>query len=75
MEVPDSEVPRLVKGSKHAYVAWILYILLIWSLKAVLLLLYTKLAFVIPFDRLAMLDLLIFVTGWGFGGRKGLQNL
>ncbi|KAI1505685.1 hypothetical protein F5X99DRAFT_215397 [Biscogniauxia marginata] len=43
MEIPDSEVPQIVKGSKHAYVAWVFYILLIWSLKAVLLFLYNRL--------------------------------
>ncbi|KAI0144498.1 hypothetical protein GGR57DRAFT_517974 [Xylariaceae sp. FL1272] len=35
--IPDSEVPRLVEGSKQAYAAWIFYILVIWAMKAVLL--------------------------------------
>ncbi|KAI0011512.1 hypothetical protein F4779DRAFT_615534 [Xylariaceae sp. FL0662B] len=43
LEVPDSDVPRLIEGSKHAYAAWVFYILLIWSLKAVLLFLYNRL--------------------------------
>ncbi|KAI1640577.1 hypothetical protein F4809DRAFT_589372 [Biscogniauxia mediterranea] len=41
--IPDSEVPRIIKGSKHAYVAWVFYILLIWTLKMVLLFLYNRL--------------------------------
>ena len=46
MAVPDDEVPQLVKGSKHAYVAWVFYIALIWSLKGVLLFFYNRLTFV-----------------------------
>lgn len=46
LKVLDSEVPKLVKGSKHAYVAWVFHILLIWSLRGVLLFLYNRLTFV-----------------------------
>ncbi|KAI9926619.1 hypothetical protein ASPWEDRAFT_187222 [Aspergillus wentii DTO 134E9] len=40
--IPDSQVPQLVKGSKHAYAAWIFYILLVWSLKGVVIFLYSR---------------------------------
>ena len=45
MQVPDSEVPRLIKGSKLAFAAWIFYIGLVWSLKAVLLFLYNRMTY------------------------------
>jgi hypothetical protein len=43
MEVPDSEVPKLVLGSKLAFLNWLWYISFLWCLKAVLLDLYYKL--------------------------------
>ncbi|KAH9906912.1 hypothetical protein F4778DRAFT_778344 [Xylariomycetidae sp. FL2044] len=61
LEVPDSEVPRLVEGSKHAYAAWIFYIVLIWVLKGVLLLLYNKLTMGLWQHKLAKLMMVISV--------------
>lgn len=46
MQVPDSEVPKLILGSKLAFMNWIWYLCYIWCLKAVLLCLYNKLTFV-----------------------------
>ncbi|KAH7118298.1 hypothetical protein EDB81DRAFT_952672 [Dactylonectria macrodidyma] len=59
LEVPDNEVPRLVKGSKHAFVAWVFYILLIWSLKGVLLFLYNRLTMGLRQQKLARLMIVV----------------
>lgn len=48
MAIPDEDLPRLIKGSQHAFMAWVCYIVLIWNLKGVLLLLYSRLTFVTP---------------------------
>ncbi|KAI1139214.1 hypothetical protein F5Y05DRAFT_341416 [Hypoxylon sp. FL0543] len=52
LEVPDSEVPRLILGSKLAYSAWVFYILGIWTLKGVLLCLYNRLTMGLQQQRL-----------------------
>lgn len=48
MQVPDSQVPKLVLGSKLAFTNWIWYLCYIWCLKGVLLCLYNKLTCVSP---------------------------
>ncbi|KAE8154453.1 hypothetical protein BDV25DRAFT_126534 [Aspergillus avenaceus] len=40
--VRDSEVPLLEKGSQLAFAAWVFYILLVWSLKGVVIFLYSR---------------------------------
>ncbi|GAB1742842.1 hypothetical protein NU219Hw_g8549t1 [Hortaea werneckii] len=42
MQVPAEDVSRLTLGSKIAFMNWLWYISLLWSLKGVLLTLYTK---------------------------------
>lgn len=52
MQVPDSQVPQLVLGSKLAFMNWIWYLCYIWCLKGVLLCLYNKLTLVYPITLL-----------------------
>ncbi|KAI3323400.1 hypothetical protein HD806DRAFT_535225 [Xylariaceae sp. AK1471] len=59
LAVPDGDVPRLAEGSKLAYAAWIFFILLIWTLKGVLLLLYNRLTMGLWQHNLARLMLLV----------------
>ena len=74
MELPDSEVPSLVLGSKLAFMNWIWYLCFIWSLKGILLNLYAKMAYVLSItfteakeaDIRRCLDLV-------FGSRNGLS--
>ncbi|KAL2860814.1 uncharacterized protein BJX67DRAFT_386262 [Aspergillus lucknowensis] len=40
--VPDHMVPRIRKGSQLAFAAWVFYILLVWSLKGVVIFLYSR---------------------------------
>ncbi|BCR98263.1 uncharacterized protein AKAW2_31582A [Aspergillus luchuensis] len=42
-EVPDDQVPSLTKGSIYAFLAWLSYILMVWSFKGVLVFLYNRL--------------------------------
>jgi hypothetical protein len=46
LEVPDSKMPKMILGSKLAFMNWIWYISYLWSLKGVLLCLYWKLTLV-----------------------------
>lgn len=46
MQVPDTQVPKLVLGSKLAFMNWIWYLCYVWCLKGVLLCLYNKLTYV-----------------------------
>ncbi|KAJ5661187.1 uncharacterized protein N7484_000559 [Penicillium longicatenatum] len=43
LEVPDRQMPKMILGSKLAFMNWIWYISYLWSLKGVLLCLYWKL--------------------------------
>ncbi|KAL4938769.1 hypothetical protein BDV06DRAFT_231539 [Aspergillus oleicola] len=43
MQVPESQIPNMILGSKLAFMNWIWYICYIWCLKGVLLCLYWKL--------------------------------
>lgn len=43
MLIPDSQVPAVTLGSKLAFMNWIWYISLIWSLEGVLWTIYVKL--------------------------------
>ncbi|KAI3054689.1 hypothetical protein CBS147353_11404 [Aspergillus niger] len=53
-EVPDDQVPSLTKGSIHAFLAWLSYILLVWSFKGVLVFLYSRLRISLSQHRLAL---------------------
>ena len=70
LEIPDSEVRRYIKGSKHAFAAWVFYILGVWTLKGVLLLIYKKLTLV-PFDdEYPNIRSLTRCVGWDFGNTR-----
>ncbi|KAL4779017.1 hypothetical protein BJX76DRAFT_341893 [Aspergillus varians] len=43
LQIPDSEVPSYKIGSVCGFIAWLAYILAVWSFKAVLVFLYTRL--------------------------------
>lgn len=71
MAIPDEDLPRLIKGSKHAFVAWVCYIVLVWNLKGVLLLLYSRLTFVTPSRWVyAPFALLTFLCSMGLWQQK-----
>ncbi|KAI1386445.1 uncharacterized protein F4822DRAFT_444836 [Hypoxylon trugodes] len=61
LAVPDSEVPRLILGSKLAYCAWIFYILGIWTLKGVLLCLYNRLTMGLQQQRFVWVMMVVSV--------------
>ncbi|EHA18788.1 hypothetical protein ASPNIDRAFT_134351, partial [Aspergillus niger ATCC 1015] len=53
-EVPDDQVPSLTKGSIYAFLAWLSYILMVWSFKGVLVFLYNRLTIGLSQHRLAL---------------------
>ncbi|KAJ6092686.1 hypothetical protein N7486_007975 [Penicillium sp. IBT 16267x] len=64
MEVPDSEVPRMILGSKLAFTNWIWYISYIWSLKGVLLCLFWKLTQGTRAQRLVLAVVGFCILSW-----------
>lgn len=62
MQVPDSQVPKLVLGSKLAFTNWIWYLCYIWCLKGVLLCLYNKLTCVSPVLTLTPTPITLYIT-------------
>ncbi|KAL2827219.1 hypothetical protein BDW59DRAFT_179220 [Aspergillus cavernicola] len=55
LQVPDSEVNSYKIGSVCAFVAWLAYILAVWSFKAVLVFLYTRLTMGLWQHRLSLM--------------------
>ncbi|KAL3476714.1 hypothetical protein BJX99DRAFT_138480 [Aspergillus californicus] len=55
LQVPDSEVHSYTLGSICAFVAWLAYILAVWSFKAVLVFLYTRLTLGLWQHRLSLI--------------------
>lgn len=64
MEVPDSQVPTLRKGSIYAFIAWLSYIFMAWSFKGVLMFLYTQLTYV---SLLWTCECRSLETEWAYG--------
>lgn len=62
MEVTDSELPRLIKGSKHAFASWVFYICCVWTLKGTLLLLYNRLTMGLWQQKLAKIMMVFSVV-------------
>ncbi|PWY96045.1 hypothetical protein BO94DRAFT_601224 [Aspergillus sclerotioniger CBS 115572] len=65
-EVSDDYVPALRQGSIYAFLAWLAYILMVWSFKGVLVVLYNRLTVGLKQNRLALavgvLSLCTFIT-------------
>ena len=62
MQVPESQIPDMILGSKLAFMNWIWYMCYIWCLKGVLLCLYWKLTYVPVSLSFATKEMLIAST-------------
>ncbi|KAJ5609708.1 hypothetical protein N7528_010275 [Penicillium herquei] len=64
MEVPDSEMPDMILGSKLAFMNWIWYMSYLWCLKGVFLCLYWKLTQGTRTQRLVLGAVIFCILSW-----------
>ncbi|KAI9741404.1 MAG: hypothetical protein M1834_003121 [Cirrosporium novae-zelandiae] len=63
-EVPESEVPNLRLGAKFAFQNWLYYLCLIWSLKGILLVLFTRLTLGLWQHKMANIMRYVAILTW-----------